>query len=470
VRRGRRRDRSRTVPQRDEIRDAIEDLNGAPIVEEDPGEAAKRARRWAFIRDVVEETVFRLTPVLGSPGEVYLRDERAIDTSLPIVRRALETVTAIGWHPSVYFSQDDPSKPFHELHEQRLGCIVGLMTDPATGERLGPISRTYIHRGRKIGKAKTLKRAENERLGVVRIWPDADVRDAKRLVVGEGKETALALLEMGGVPVWSTGSDSIMRWLPVIDGVEELRIGADNDTREPGERGGQRAGWTGTEGALARGGTQGADLHAARLQNRFQRRSHATQRTHAMSGMNDNDDFAARVGAGATGGAAGDWDDDDEAPEFSDEDLALRFAAQHVYTMRYVAAIGRWFKWTGKVWLEDEKKVAFSLSRQVCRAASHECLREATAKALASAKTVAAVERLAQADPRLATTVDVWDADPWLLNTPDGVVDLRTGKLRAHSSGDYMTKIAAIGPGGDCPRFRAFMNEIMAGDVGRSDH
>ena len=77
-----------------------------------------------------------------------------------------------------------------------------------------------------------------------------------------------------------------------------------------------------------------------------------------MTGVgDDDDDFAARVGAGATGtgGAAESWDDDDEAPEFSDEDLALRFAAQHVYTMRYVAGWGRWFKWTGKVWEADEK-------------------------------------------------------------------------------------------------------------------
>ncbi len=181
-----------------------------------------------------------------------------------------------------------------------------------------------------------------------------------------------------------------------------------------------------------------------------------------MSGA-DDDGFGARIGAGTPGGGAGGWDDDDEAPEFSDEDLALRFTALHVYTMRYVAKLGRWFKWTGKVWVEDEKRVAFSLVRQVCRGAAREC-KPQTAKSIASAKTVAAVERLAQADPRLATTVDVWDANPWLLNTPDGVVDLRTGKLRPHSSGDFMTKITAIGPGDDCPRFKQFMGEIMSGD------
>jgi hypothetical protein len=108
------------------------------------------------------------------------------------------------------------------------------MTSPTTGARLGPISRTYIHNGKKIGKAKTLKRAEAELLGVVRISPGPE---AGRLSVATGFETSLALLEMGGVPVWSTGSDSIMRSFPVINGVDELLIGADNDASRPGERG-----------------------------------------------------------------------------------------------------------------------------------------------------------------------------------------------------------------------------------------
>jgi hypothetical protein len=215
------------------FRDAIKNLSGAPV-EEDPGEAARQARKWAFHREVVDETVAGLTPVLGSPGETYLRDERAIDTGLPAIRRTLETITAVGWRTSVYFAQPDPNEPFHELHGQRLGCIVGVMTDPMTGERLGPISRTYIHRGQKIGKAKTLKRAENERLGVVKVSSEADIR---RLAIATGYETALSLLEMGDAPVWSTGSDAIMRLLPVIDSVKQLLIGADNDAKGPGERG-----------------------------------------------------------------------------------------------------------------------------------------------------------------------------------------------------------------------------------------
>jgi hypothetical protein len=214
------------------FKDAIKDLSGAPIDEEDPGEAARRARKWAFCRGVVEEIAYGLRPVLGSPGEAYLRDERAVDTGLPAIRQTLETTIAIGWRSSVYFSQDDPKERFHELHGQRLGCIVGIMTDPATGERLAPISRTYIHCGKKIGKAKTLKRAEAERLGVVRLQPATD-----QLCVGEGIETCLAAIELGYSPVWPTGSAGVMRDMSLVDGVEYLTALADNDPREkPGDR------------------------------------------------------------------------------------------------------------------------------------------------------------------------------------------------------------------------------------------
>ena len=99
--------------------------------------------------------------------------------------------------------------------------------------------------------------------------------------------------------------------------------------------------------------------------------------------------------------------------------------------------------------------------RILCRQAALETTRS-EAKAIASAKTVAAVERLARADRRLAATVDQWDTHPWLLNTPGGVVDLRTGKLRKHAATDYMTKITAVAPKGDCPKFKRFLKQIFA--------
>ena len=65
---------------------------------------------------------------------------------------------------------------------------------------------------------------------------------------------------------------------------------------------------------------------------------------------------------------------------------------------------------------------------------------------IASANTVAAIEKLARSDRRHATTVDIWDADPWLLNTPGGIVDLHTGKMLPHDPEQYITKITAVAP------------------------
>ena len=151
--------------------------------------------------------------------------------------------------------------------------------------------------------------------------------------------------------------------------------------------------------------------------------------------------------------------------EFSDENLTLRFTAEHGGTLRFVYGWGRWYEWDGAVWRPDETLKVFDMARRVCRTASAECDKEKVAAMVASAKTVAAVERLAKADRRHAATVDQWDADPWLLNTPGGVVDLRTGALRRHMADDYMTKSTAVTPGGECPQWHAFLETVTKGDA-----
>ena len=154
-------------------------------------------------------------------------------------------------------------------------------------------------------------------------------------------------------------------------------------------------------------------------------------------------------------------------PSFSDDALALRFADRHANELRYVAAWGRWLRWDGTRWSFDETLTAFDLARTICREAAAECNKPKIAGLIASAKTVAAVERLAKADRRHAATVDQWDADPWLLNTPGGVVDLRTGKMRPQKPDDYITKITGIAPAASCPipAWLAFLNRVHGGDA-----
>jgi putative DNA primase/helicase len=64
--------------------------------------------------------------------------------------------------------------------------------------------------------------------------------------------------------------------------------------------------------------------------------------------------------------------------------------------------------------------VAFDLSRALCREVAAKANKGKARMGLASAKTVAAVERLAKADRKLAAEVEQWDTDLDLFNTPDG--------------------------------------------------
>jgi putative DNA primase/helicase len=155
----------------------------------------------------------------------------------------------------------------------------------------------------------------------------------------------------------------------------------------------------------------------------------------------------------------------DDPPAFTDEALALRFAEKHVQSLRYVSGWGKWMSWADTHWRVDDTLLAFDLSRAICREAAAQCNKMSTASILASAKTVAAVERLAKADRRLAATVDQWDSDPWLFNTPDAVIDLRTGRSRPHDPADHLTKTAAVSPAGDCPGWLGHLDKVTAGDV-----
>jgi len=162
----------------------------------------------------------------------------------------------------------------------------------------------------------------------------------------------------------------------------------------------------------------------------------------------------------------------DVPPEFTEEALALAFAGHHAADLRYCVAWGRWLIWDGRCWHMDETLCAFDCCRIICREASNRALTSIeniklaarVASALASAKTVVAVERLAKADRRHAATVEQWDADEWHLNTPAGIVDLTTGRLTPHRADAYMMKITAVGPGGKCPLWRQFLARVTNGD------
>ena len=147
--------------------------------------------------------------------------------------------------------------------------------------------------------------------------------------------------------------------------------------------------------------------------------------------------------------------------DLSEDGIALAFAERHAGNLRYCHTSGAWYTRTQTHWRRDDSMAAFAWARDICR--------EANRLGLANLKktaTAAAVERAARSDRRLAVTSSIWDRDPFLLGTPGGVVDLRTGELRPARADDYITKQCAVAPGksAEPPRWLKFLEQATCGD------
>ncbi len=154
----------------------------------------------------------------------------------------------------------------------------------------------------------------------------------------------------------------------------------------------------------------------------------------------------------------------------SDDELALRFSERHGHLVRYVAAWDRWLIWDGARFAHDDRRRVFDMVRTLCRDVLAEHLaelgltdaqRKALRNRLGAAATIWSVAKLAGADPRHAVSPEQLDADPWALNTPGGIIDLRTGLTRPHDPTELHTKITAAAPAGECPAFRATLERAQ---------
>lgn len=168
--------------------------------------------------------------------------------------------------------------------------------------------------------------------------------------------------------------------------------------------------------------------------------------------------------------------DDEDAPlpaKYTEMNASLAFARRFEENLRYVDDWGKWMVWNGSRWQQDRLRHAMEMSKRLCTAVAEHARsdvtitpkqQDAVSNRYGEKRTINNVAELAKSDTRIAAATDQWDADQWLLNTPGGVVDLRTGKTRLGDRADYMTKMTRVSPGGACPLWRAFLDTATAGD------
>lgn len=147
------------------------------------------------------------------------------------------------------------------------------------------------------------------------------------------------------------------------------------------------------------------------------------------------------------------------------ERVARRLVDQLIPDWRYDGALDTWFYWDGVRWRSDESSIGlFQKARMVCRKLARDIGDPEIGRQVSSFETVARAAYLSNGDARVATGSDVWDADRWLFNTPGGIVDLRTGASMPHQRAKLMTRLAGATPGGACPDWLRFLDDLTGGD------
>jgi len=154
---------------------------------------------------------------------------------------------------------------------------------------------------------------------------------------------------------------------------------------------------------------------------------------------------------------------------------AQRFARVAAGKARYVGQWGKWLIRKPDRWKVDDaldiqtlaKKTALSIYDEAKAATDLDRQRALGKWAVTSQSRERLAAMVDLARPDLAVGVEELDADPFALNTLNGVLDLRTGQLRPHRPEDLMTRRANVrfDPAAECPLFDAFLDRIMDGNA-----
>jgi putative DNA primase/helicase len=143
------------------------------------------------------------------------------------------------------------------------------------------------------------------------------------------------------------------------------------------------------------------------------------------------------------------------------------FAAANEDTVRYDHRRGRWLLFDGHHWLPQTDGKIHRLALEAVRARLRGAVgdKDRMRWAIGGEARKRQTNMLALVQNMRPVTDDGkgWDADPWLLGVPNGVIDLRTGSLRHGRPEDRITMRARVpfDPNATCPLWDQTLAEIF---------
>jgi P4 family phage/plasmid primase-like protien len=167
----------------------------------------------------------------------------------------------------------------------------------------------------------------------------------------------------------------------------------------------------------------------------------------------------------------------DKTFEVTDSGNAERFVTEARRVVRQCAGLG-WLGWNGVQWTKGQaadalvyglaKRLAHKFHSEAALAAQTTDYKDLLGRArrAASRQGLEAMLALASKDALLQVDATDLDADPHLLNCPNGIVDLRTGELMPHDPKHLMTHLAGVpyDPEAKCPIWDRTVIEIFAAE------
>lgn len=185
------------------------------------------------------------------------------------------------------------------------------------------------------------------------------------------------------------------------------------------------------------------------------------------------------------GGSSSNNIDSVRPADFSDIGNATVLERINGSTMRWTASLG-WLVWDGKKWARSHDQMARRYARTLtdlmlaeAQQACEETLTFKNAKAeipdaeknylkhAEKSRSARSIDNiLSVAQTTLYTNASIFDANPWELNTPEGIVNLQTGEIRPHDLTAYCSKITAVSPERTSGILWAdFLNRIAEGNI-----
>lgn len=161
---------------------------------------------------------------------------------------------------------------------------------------------------------------------------------------------------------------------------------------------------------------------------------------------------------------------------------AERFAAQHMNKVKYSHSRKQWFSWDGKRFQEDEVgsvgQLAYSTVRNIygeAVLATSEEERKAIGKHAIASENGNRIEQMikhAKNQAGIPIRQSQLDADNWLINCQNGVLDLKTQTLTKHDPNHLMTKVAraSYDPDAYSPLWESFLKRIFGGNQSIIDY